>query len=646
MRILLLLAVSLSALLPVAAQSADDDGHAERIRSFDAQITVKEDSTMSVRETIEVVSAGDQIRHGIYRDFPTRYRDRSGNRYSVGFNIVSLRRDGHEEPSHTSGIDGGVRIYFGSSDSELAPGPHTYVFTYDTSRQIGFFPDHDELYWNVTGNGWKFPIDRATATVLLPPPMRRAMTGVKAFTGQFGEKGHDYTAWNDDDGNPAFRAENLAPHAGLTIVVAWKKGLVAEPTTGQRVSWFLDDNKAMLVGIFGLILIFAYYSLAWMAVGRDPKKGTIMPLYEPPDNISPAAMRYLTRMKFDDKCYTSAILDLAAKGYATIACDEDGKYSLVRRPQSSQAEVLLSPDELALTRKLFTGQDTVVFEQHNHSMITGSTRALQTNLKATLEKVYFLNHTGFIVPGIILTVLTFALIVLMDMVNQGAVMLFMMVWLSGWTVGVTFLLKQVFQAWRSVRANGMLRGSASAVPLTLFSIPFVVGEMIGLGVLLWSAGLTVTAIMAVAMGCNALFHHLLKAPTVAGRRLLDRIEGFRMFLTAVDAQRMNTMMPPEKTPALFERFLPYALALGVENAWAEQFAGVLAAAGQAGRSYSPAWYAGAGVGAFSAASFASSFGDSFSSAVSSSSISSGSSSGFSGGGSSGGGGGGGGGGGW
>jgi uncharacterized membrane protein len=225
-------------------------------------------------------------------------------------------------------------------------------------------------------------------------------------------------------------------------------------------------------------------------------------------------------------------------------------------------------------------------------------------------------------------------------------MLFMMVWLSAWTVGVTALLKGVSQAWKSVKADGLMRGSAQAIPLTLFSIPFVLGEIIGLGVLFWSAGLAVATIMALALGSNALFHHLLKAPTRAGRQLLDRVEGFKMFLSAVDAQRLNTMSPPDKTPELFERFLPYALALGVEHAWAEQFTEVLAAAGQAGRSYSPSWYVGAGAGAFSASSFASSFGDSFSSAVSSSSSAPGSSSGFSGGGSSGGGGGGGGGGGW
>jgi uncharacterized membrane protein len=212
------------------------------------------------------------------------------------------------------------------------------------------------------------------------------------------------------------------------------------------------------------------------------------------------------------------------------------------------------------------------------------------------------------------------------------------------------LLSSVVRAWRSVRTEGVL-GAGQAGFLTLFSIPFVIGECVGLGILLFGCGPVETAIIAVAITLNVLFHHLLKAPTLVGRALMDRVEGFRMFLKTVDADRLQTMSPPpNKTPELFERFLPYALALGVEQAWANQFSEVLAQAaaapGGSGTGYSPSWYSGAAIGGFSAVSFTSSFSSSFGSAVSSSSAAPGSGSGGGGGGSSGGGGGGGGGGGW
>ena len=150
------------ALLAVVSAAAQT----EKIRSFDSRITVNTDGSMQVVETIAVESAGVDIVHGIYRDFPTRYRDRAGNKYAVLFDIVRLRRDGNTEPYHTEDVGNGVRVYFGSSSFDLPPGPHIYQFTYRTNRQLGFFRDHDELYWNVTGNGWKWPIDAATATVL------------------------------------------------------------------------------------------------------------------------------------------------------------------------------------------------------------------------------------------------------------------------------------------------------------------------------------------------------------------------------------------------------------------------------------------------------------------------------------------------
>jgi uncharacterized membrane protein len=219
-------------------------------------------------------------------------------------------------------------------------------------------------------------------------------------------------------------------------------------------------------------------------------------------------------------------------------------------------------------------------------------------------------------------------------------------WLTFWTLGVSALLAAVFKAWKATISGNAVAG-AGALFLTLFSLPFLAGEGFGVFTLYKSSGLGIFAVIAATIGTNVLFHYLLKAPTRAGRALLDRIEGFKMFLSAVDGDRINRS-PANQTPAVFERFLPFALALGVEHAWAEKFSQVLAYAGASGNgsaSYSPSWYTG-NISAFSPADFTSSFSDSFSSAISSSSSPPSSSSGFSGAGSSGGGGGGGGGGGW
>ena len=110
-------------------------------------------------ETIRVRAEGNQIRRGIYRDFPMRYRDRYGNRMVVDFELLGVERDGRPEPHFTETIANGVRINTGNDDFLPVPADITYTLRYRTTRQLGFFDAHDEIYWNVTGLGWAFPID-------------------------------------------------------------------------------------------------------------------------------------------------------------------------------------------------------------------------------------------------------------------------------------------------------------------------------------------------------------------------------------------------------------------------------------------------------------------------------------------------------
>ncbi|HEY6274544.1 MAG TPA: DUF2207 domain-containing protein [Terriglobales bacterium] len=634
-----LLAPKLWATLPQESQDSED----ERIRAFESHITVNQNGSMDVTETITVKSAGVNIRRGIYRDFPTRYKDHLGNNYSVTLDILGLERDGSTEAYHTQGLSNGERIFFGGSSYDLPPGVHTYKFSYRTSRQLGFFKDHDQLYWNVTGLGWMFPIDLATATVVLPTEVRHFVKGLDGFTGYEGDKGKAFTVGRDPQGNPVFRSENLLPHQGLSLLVTWPKGLMRPPSAAEKRQQFIGDNKGIVAGAIGLALVWLYYVMVWLMVGRDPRTGTIVPLYEPQDNLSAAGMRFLERMGFDDKVFTAAILGLTAKGYLTIERDSQ-TYRLLRKSGYGTVEPQLSADEQLLAQKLFAEGDKLSLTEHN-SLLRGAQDALKSNLQSTMEKKYFFTNARYQWPGVILTAL--AVVVMVLLAGGSGPGIFMSIWLTGWSVGVTVLMVSVIHAWKGVASGA---GSVTlAIFATLFSVPFVGGELFGLFLLRSTVGYVPIFIILVGVLTSLLFHYLLKAPTLAGRALMDRVERFRMFLKAVDGDRINRTSPLAKTPELFERYLPYALALGVEHAWAQQFSQVLAAAAEASsqgsRGYSPSWYSGAGVAAFSPADFTSSFSDSFSGAVSSASTPS-SSSGSGGGGFSGGGGGGGGGGGW
>src|SRR6185369_17273788 len=119
----------------------------ERILSYDSTITVHENGSITVRESIRVHANGDKIKHGIYRDFPTEYKDKLGIRKHVPFEVLSVTRDDRPEDYHTSSLSNGVRVYIGPRFSSIPPGDYTYAITYQTDRQIGFYKDREELYW-------------------------------------------------------------------------------------------------------------------------------------------------------------------------------------------------------------------------------------------------------------------------------------------------------------------------------------------------------------------------------------------------------------------------------------------------------------------------------------------------------------------
>jgi hypothetical protein len=618
----------------------------ERILSFDSRITVNTDASMLVSETIRVRSTGEQIRRGIFRDFPTTYKDRTGSRYAVGFTLQAVLRDGKPEGWHTEPLANGIRIYMGRKDHLLPPGEHTYTLTYATDRQLGFFADHDELYWNVTGNGWAFPIDSASATVTLPPGAPGASL-LEAYTGPAGAKGTSYSVAAPSAETVFFRTtQMLAPYEGLTIVAGWPKGFVREPSGTEKAMHFFKDNLTLLAVFIGLAVLLAYYLMVWGAVGRDPEKGAIVPIYTPPDNLSPAAIRFMAEMGYDDRVLAAAVIDMAVKGHLTIA-DGDSKYTLTK---NSGAASKLSPDEQRILSQLFRSGTSIVLERRNHATIAAAKNALKTSLTFAFEKSHFVNNRRVFVAGVILSVAV-AAGAFLSAIEQGEV-LFLGIWLTGWSIGVIFLATLVTKLWRQVfsgsRSLGTRVGSfGAAIFMTLFSLPFFGAEAFALFTLSQSSP-ALAGLPLVVGAVNILFYHLLKAPTLMGRRMLDRIEGFKMFLSATEKDRLQRMYPGGRTPEVYEKYLPYALALDVEQQWTEQFADVLAAASQpsGGAGYRPHWYSGSAWDSSRMGGFAGSVGSSLSSAISSSSTAPGSRSGGGGGGSSGGGGGGGGGGAW
>ncbi len=280
-RLLAILTV-LAALAASAPAAALAQG-GERIVQFRSDIVVAPSGAVTVTETIDVIVAGNQIKRGILRDFPTTYKGLHGETVTVGFEVLDVRRDGNAETFKTERRSNGVRVRIGNKDVFIEHGKHRYTIVYRTNRQIGFFEDFDELYWNVTGSDWTFTIERALATLTLPQGAE--VLNWAAYTGRPGERGEDFETAYEPSG-PAMAlatTRRLEPGEGFTIAVAWPKGFVVEPTASEEAANLLLDNASLAAGLVGLVLLLAYFLIVWGSVGRDPAKGAIVPEYEPPD---------------------------------------------------------------------------------------------------------------------------------------------------------------------------------------------------------------------------------------------------------------------------------------------------------------------------------------------------------------------------
>ncbi len=616
----------------------------ERIILFESDITINEDASMTVVEKIKVYADGQKIKRGIFRDFPTKYKDEYGNNINIMFEVLEVSRNGNSESYHTENLSNGIRVYCGKSDFFLPAGNHTYTIKYKTNRQIGYFDKFDELYWNVTGNGWDFLIEKVKATVNLPQQVSRDDIKLYGYTGYVGSKGSDYTSKVIGTNKIVFETTTLMnSNEGLTIVVQLPKGILYEPSQNERMGYFINDNIQVVVGLIGILLLIFYYVVIWFKVGKDPAQGLIIPLYEPPSAMSPAAVRFVSEMGYDNKVFTSVIVSLAVKGYLTIQ-EEEKDYILVKGSSSKP----LTNDEASVLSKLGLsgekGRKILELKQKNHSTLQAAIKSLKSSLKNSYERNYFITNRKYFFIGIAFSIVILAV----SIIGGSAEQVFILLWISIWSMGVSALLFAVFNAWKGVlnKGRGKITALGGAIFITIFSIPFVIGEIVGFYFLSEVSSPLMILVIALVALVNIVFYHLLKAPTLLGRKIMDKIEGFKMYLGVAENDQIYSMQEPEKTPELFDSFLPYALALGVENRWADKFSEILSSVSKESTTYKPGWYSGSSWSTLGATGFASSLSSSFSSTISSSSTAPGSSSGGSGGGSSGGGGGGGGGGGW
>jgi uncharacterized membrane protein len=545
------------------------------IQRFDAAIIVGRDGGVDVTETITAQFTGSW--NGIYRTVPVEYHTPQGFNWTLRLDLLGatdsngrpLKVESKRERHYIK-----YKIWVPGAENTT----RTVVLHYRAKNGLRFFEDHDELYWNVTGDEWDVPIEAADARIELPSEA----TGVRAiaFNGVYGSTARDAEVVTSGTSIRVTMPHRLDFHEGLTAVVGWDKGLVAEPTGTDRALGFLASNWPLAIPLPILLGMFTL----WRRKGRDPRQLPIAVQYEPPDSLTPAEAGTLMDSSADMRDITATVVDLAVRGSLKIEeRDESSLLGLVKR-----REYVFHRLELPAGAK--------VLEPHERRVLDGIFEDGKREVKLSDLEDEFYRHLSGIKDSIFDRLIGRGFYRARPDSVKGQ-------WLAGGVV-----LGGIFIAF----------GTVVGVKLNMTPLPWVI------------AGILSGLILVV-------FGRIMPARTVAGARALERVLGFEEFLGRVEGDRLERVV---KTPEMFERFLPFAMAFGVERKWAKAFQDIYREP--------PGWYVGGNAASFDVGRFSSRLGDLSSrtqSAMTSSPRSSGGS-GFSGGGSSGGGSGGGGGGGF
>ncbi len=566
----------------------------ERILLFKSDIVVQDNGALLVTETIRVKAEGQSIRRGIYRDFPIRYRENKKYWRHVGFSIKAIQRNGKGEPFRTVRTGDYERIYIGEENVFLRHGVYEYTIKYKTTRQLRFFDDFDELYWNVNGNKWRLTADTVIARITLPEGAE--IVQEQAFTGRFGQRNGAYFVSDRTKNSITYETTKpLQRYEGLTVAVAWQKGVVPAPSVFTTWFWSMWDNLGLVLLAFGTTGVVFYYLTAWDKIGRDPESGIVIPLFSPPQDLSPAAVSYIHYRKFRASGgaslpFVAALVSLAVKN--KILIKNDGPDLEIERQGSSAQDggaKGLPEGEEALFRGLIGSRKRIAFTQSNARSVQGARTHFKNAITTEFRNVFFKDNLGAFVIGAVLSVITLA----------G---FFLMLWPSPEMVAI--IISTVLGAFGAAvflslglrRLGNVIPGGSSKIAGIFFTILglFFAIPIITIPVITSALPFWVPIALAVLCIVNVMFFTLLRAPTDLGQKVSEDIEGFKLYLSVAEADRMNMKGAPEVNQTVFERFLPYAIGLGVEKPWSNAFESYMAKVSnvEAHSAYSPTWYSG------------------------------------------------------
>jgi hypothetical protein len=576
-RIALLAGVSLALLFVCGAICADTTEQGG-IKTFRSDVTVKQDATLEVREEITLDSGGKYYRYGFMRNLPIGSEDRWDRKYvgeykrdnGVRVKILEITEDGQPVKYEQGQGYGYSQLRIGEKDMPLAAGEHRYVIRYSVNGALTLSAGGDALYWNAIGHERDVPVAEAILSVHLPAGVSAADAIVEPRIAGRGvsfprRAETELERIDEGAGTVAYRATKVGPRQSLSVAVTWPAGYVHAPKFS-----FLTEGQELLAAP---VLLFMFYLIAWLRIGPEPKPGTVVTRYEPPDGLSAAAVRYAVTTGSDGRSFAAVITALATRGCLRVE-PRDGKYRLSRMMSDRAAEAQLAPEEKRVLTMLFEDGATIdltpAMDQRNTAQNTRYVSAIQQELSQRMDGLYFTKHAGVIALGVLATVVAALSLAATAQGRDTSGALFFTMWVlfAGLMIGLLFEVAFLPACKTALRSGGWVKLLPGAAALAVFAgvIVYMLRELAD-GVSPAFA-IMIAALLLVNLGWGPQ----LKRRTPQGQQVLDEIAGFRLFLEKVEKDRLDKLNSADEAPQMLDEHLPYAIALEVREAWGDHLA--------------------------------------------------------------------------
>ncbi|MFA5480672.1 MAG: DUF2207 domain-containing protein [Candidatus Muiribacteriota bacterium] len=551
----------------------------EAVTKLDVKVEIQKNGSLIVTENITVKALNQQIKHGIYRTFPTSITTEYSKSHSIPFKILSVKKDGVDEKYSISRTLDYTTVTIGDSEVTLPTGEYTYELKYLTDRHVEFGETTETLNWNILGGLWRFTVFNITCEFILPAKIDFNTLKYTAYTGYGEGKGKNFESFINNDGNLVFKTNKSFQYGEIF------KAEIEFPKDYFSKSSFLppfleksrDDYPFYGVILIGIIL-FIFYFIVWIKYGIDPAKSSVIPRFEPPKAIYPHAARYILNGFFDDKVFSSALLSLAAKGYIKIEDIELEDKILKRKKrgwrirQLTDSKKFINSEEKELYETLFKNSILIDIDGNYSSTLNKAKEKLSKHMNSKYNDLF--THKGDGIAA--LAMLTGYASIIGLLMWATKLNLYFLAGLIGVFImqvglyGVRLHTGSVFKQFKEGVAKFGTFFNQILLFLTVLGITATI-----LGII----AMYYTIPMAYALGgivlINLLFEYLIKAPSKEGREIMDELLGFRLYLSVAEKHQMNFENPPEKTPELFEKFLPYAYALDLDMTWAQGFGDII-----------------------------------------------------------------------